>query len=97
MITTEQIIKSGIVNDLAGQIEGALRHHQSTGRRASVTCKITIKMLKDTGKTEIAAKISATLPVREEDAATVKQPAVVIAKIGGDHPGQTKIDGVGDE
>lgn len=58
---------------------------------------ITTEHIIKSGKTEVVAKISATLPVREEDTSTVKQPAVVIAKIGGDHPGQTKIDGVGDE
>lgn len=93
----DTIAKSGLLADLAGQIDEAISHHDATGRRAAVTCKISVKKVKDSGKTEIAYRIVSTLPVREEDQVTTKQPAVVLAKIGGDHPGQTKIDGVGDE
>lgn len=90
---TNILIKSGVGDDIALLLEQAISQHVETGRAASVTLKITVKMDKETGKSRAKARVQAMLPDGEDDAVVKKQPTIGILTLTNDHPGQQRIDG----
>jgi len=91
---TSILIESGLGDDIAVLLEQAIAHHADTGRSASVTLKITVKMDKETGKSKAKGRVQATLPQGDDDQMVKKLPSISILTINADAPGQATIEGI---
>ena len=81
-----------ITPDILDLIAQAIDAHADESRTATVTVRIAVKIDKESGASAIVAKMQASLPVGESDGKTIKLRPVTLAKFGGDHPGQMRIE-----
>jgi hypothetical protein len=91
-MTIPDDLLAALDTDILTAARMALVAHQTTGRSASVTVKLTVKVDKDSGKTKVKGRVTASLPEGDDDARTKKSPAVVLVTVENDHPGQQRID-----
>lgn len=88
----EILIASSIGDDVAVLLEKAIAAHTDTGRSASVTLKITVKIDKESGASKARGRVHASIPSGDDDSVTNKLPSVGLLTIANDHPGQQRID-----
>lgn len=84
-------ILSDINADVSNLLADAAKAHMETGRRATVTLKLTISRDKESGKHVLRGKASANIPEGAEDAHTRKCEPVTLLAVSDDHPGQQRI------
>lgn len=66
--------------------------HVETGRRATVTLKLTIRKNTESQKREVIGRVTAVIPDGGDDSHTRKSDQVVLVSVGDDHPGQQRIE-----
>lgn len=85
-----------ILDDVNAQLRELLADsasaHVDTGRRATVTMRITVSQDKETHKRTVRAKVSATVPEGVEDSHTRKLEPVLLLSVSDDAPGQMRIE-----
>jgi hypothetical protein len=91
MTTIPDDILAALDTDARAATVLALAAHQTTGRSASVTIKLTVRFDKDSGKTKIKGRVQASLPENDDDARTKKWAGVVLMTVETDHPGQQRL------
>lgn len=84
-------ILSDITADVSNLLVDAAEAHMETGRRATVTLKLTINRDKETGKRVLRGKVSASIPEGVEDSHARKCEPVTLLSVSDDHPGQQRI------
>lgn len=77
--------------DVRAMLESAAEAHVSTGRTATVTLKLTVKLDRETQKREVRARVIATIPEGDSDSHTRKGDPALLLSVADDHPGQQKI------
>lgn len=85
-------ILSDINADVRTLLEAAAVAHMETGRRATVTLKLTISRDKETQKRVLRGKVSANIPEGAEDSHARKCEPITLLAVSDDHPGQQRID-----
>lgn len=71
--------------------ESALAHVE-TGRRATVTLKLTVSRDKDTQKRQVRGRVSAVIPEGADDSRTRKSEPLLLLSVTDEIPGQQRID-----
>lgn len=79
--------------DVRKMLEDAAAAHIETGRRATVTLKLTIRKNKEAQKREVVGRVTATIPEGSDDSRTRKADQCVLVSVTDEHPGQQRIDG----
>lgn len=91
-------IPTNVLTDINADVRNLLAEaaaaHMETGRRATVTLKLTISRDKETQRRVLRGKATATIPEGAEGSRTRKCEPVVLMSVSDDHPGQQRI---GDE
>jgi hypothetical protein len=88
-------IPSTILDDIALDVRKLLTEaaiaHMDTGRRATVTLKLTVRRNTESQKREVVGRVTGTLPTDEDDTVTRKLAPMVLLSVSDDHPGQQRI------
>jgi hypothetical protein len=90
-------IKSTILDDIILDVRNMLADasvaHVETGRRATVTLRLTVSRDKETQKRTIRGRVSAVIPEGADDSHTRKGETALLLSVSDDHPGQQRIGG----
>lgn len=85
-------ILTDINAEVAQMLATAATAHIDTGRRATVTLRLTVSRDSKTAKREVRGRVSASIPEGVDDSHTRKGETALILSVSDDHPGQTRIE-----
>lgn len=90
------IIHPTILDDITADVRhflaDAAAAHIDTGRRATVTLKLTISRDKETQRRVVRGRVSAVIPEGADDSHTRRGETAVLLSVGDEHPGQQRIE-----
>lgn len=88
-------ISSTILDDINADVRTMLADaalaHVETGRKATVTLKLTITRDRETQKRQVRGRVSAVVPEGSDDSHTRKGETALLLSVSDDHPGQQRI------
>ena len=85
-------ILTDINAEVAQMLATAATAHVDTGRRATVTLRLTVSRDNKTAKREVRGRVSASIPEGVDDSHTRKGEPALMLSVSDDHPGQTRIE-----
>jgi hypothetical protein len=86
-------ILDDITADVRQMLEVAAAAHVETGRKSTITLRLTINRDRETQKRQVRARVSAVIPEGVEDSHTRKGEPSLLLSVSDDHPGQTRLEG----
>lgn len=88
-------ILTDINADVRDLLAEAAKAHVETGRKATVTLRLTLSRDKETLKRVLRGKVCASIPEGAEDSHARKCEPVTLLSVSDDHPGQQRIEEAG--
>jgi hypothetical protein len=85
-------ILNDINTDVRQMLADAAAAHVETGRKSTVTLKLTISRDRETQKRQVRARVSAVIPEGVDDSHTRKGEPSLLLSVSDDRPGQTRIE-----